>query len=136
MYVRLVAEHLDPEAVVIRFAPTSLESVMKKAKQEFRRSGHHRLSVFADTPRPGETPLDTERRLVQAAGLANINLDSNRRYWVGRGRDLTESFEAHKDGYEGEPREHYSLDLGDDAGLADACQDFLGKFRGPEKVER
>lgn len=127
-------EDVDPEAVVIRFRPTELDSVVKGAQKEHRRTGFHRLSVFAARPFPGETQEQTEARLVRAAQLEGINLNKNSNYWVTRRSELAD-FEFHKDGDSDECPEHYSVDLGTAEGLADACADFLGKFSGPEKVE-
>jgi hypothetical protein len=130
-----VAEELEPEAVVIRFRPTELDSVVRGAQKEHRRTGFHRLSVFAAAPQPDETQEQTEARLVRAAELEGINLESNSKYWVARRGELA-AFEFHKDGDDGECPEHYSVDLGAAEGLANACRDFLGKFNGPEKVEQ
>jgi hypothetical protein len=130
-----VPEELDPDAVVIRFPPTTVERIVRKAEQEFRRTGHHRLSVFADTRLPGETQLETESRLVQAAGMSGIDLKSNRNYFVGRAGDIAESFSFHKDDPSDRP-EHYSVDVGTSEDLADSCDEFKDMFRGPEKVER
>ena len=107
---------------------------MNWAKKEFRRTGFHRLSVFACVPQAGETQTDTELRRVRVAQLSGINLNSNSKYWITHAGDLA-GFDFYKDDDPDEPSEHYSVDVGDAAGLAGACADFLGKFTGPEKVE-
>ena len=120
--------------MVIRFRPTELESVMRWAQKEHRRTGHYRVSVFADIPRSGETQAQTEARLVGVAEATGIDLKKNPNHWVTRRSELA-SYEFHKDDEPDELPEHYSVDLGAAETLEDACGDFLAKFSGPKKAK-
>jgi hypothetical protein len=62
------------EALVVRFRPTDPGRVLASAAKEYRRSGRYWLSVFADVPADGEDEQALAERLVDAAGLAGIDL--------------------------------------------------------------
>jgi hypothetical protein len=119
------------DALVIRFRPTAPDSVLRRAANEFKRTGRYGASVFATVRRPGETDLAMRRRLLTVAELAGMAPESHPKYYVcAQAEELTRrGFVFYKDGDDDERDEHYSVDLGTNATLADA-ERFLGAF-GP-----
>lgn len=128
------AADVPPEALVIRFRPTDPQKVLESAAKEHRLTGHYRLSVFADSPRPGETEAQLRLRLVQAAGLSGIDLNNQRKYFVcTQAKELLDSpFTFWKDGDDDEKDEHYSVDLGDEPTVDDVKR-FLAAFPGEQR---
>jgi hypothetical protein len=124
------------DAVVIRFRPTDPDAVWNWALKEHRRIGRHRLSVFADVKRRGETTQDAIDRLLRASELGGIDPERNKKYSVctSAAELLDLSFAFWKDGDDQELDEHYSVDLGDDATPEDVVR-FLGVF-GPAEERR
>jgi len=125
------------QAVVIRFTPVKAESILERAKKDARRpegKGHHTASVWADVEHTDETRDDLIHRLLELTELHGLITEKNPRYWVctsaGELYDLNFKFE--KDGYPGEPDEHYSVVLGNPPDLADA-ERFLSVFRKEER---
>lgn len=125
----------------MRFRPTAPDSVLNSAKKEHRRVGRYALSVFADVPRVWDNGIAEEeqavcRRLVRAAGLnSGIDLSGNPKYWVAPAASiLDEGFLFIKDNDDDEIQEHYSVDLGSNAGL-ETVERFLKVFAGPRRVE-
>lgn len=123
-----------PEALVIRFRPTSPEHVLNSALKEYRYSGYYRLSVFADVNQEGEGDAELRARLVKASELSGIDPSSNKKYFVcTRAQKLLErKFTFWKDGDEDEVEEHYSVDLGAQPTIDDVGR-FLGVFDLEEK---
>ncbi len=122
------------DAVVIRFRPTQPDSVWNQACKEHKRIGHHRLSVFADTPREGEAQQDVIDRLLRASEVG-LNPEKNKKFTVctSAAELLDLGFTFWKDGDDDkEPDEHYSVDLGASATQEDAVR-FLGVFGPTEK---
>jgi hypothetical protein len=116
------------DAVVIRFRPVDASRVMEWAGKEYRRTRHYRLSVFAAAPGPGESSEAAEARLLDAAGLAGIDLARQPKYFVTTaGALLDAGFTFWKDEEPGELVEHYSVDLGERLTLA-VVNRFLGQF--------
>jgi hypothetical protein len=118
------------DAVVIRFWPVSPETVWKKALQEYRATGHYRLSVFADAARSHETQQDVVYRLLKSSEIG-INPANNKKFTLctSAAELLDLGFTFWKDGDDNvDPDEHYSVDLGADATSEDAIR-FLGAFR-------
>jgi len=116
------------DAVVIRFRPVEPSAVLQWAAKEHRRTGHNRLSVFAVVPGPGESSEAAEGRLLNAAGLAGIDLARQTKYFVcTAGALLDAGFTFWKDDEPGELAEHYSVDLGERLTLA-VINRFLGQF--------
>jgi hypothetical protein len=124
-------------ALVIRFRPWEPERVLASAEKEHRRAGHHRLSVFADTARPGEDSAAVVQRLLQAAELDGIPPEKNPKYTLctEAGNLLKEGFSFHKyDQDDPDPAdeadEHYSVDIGEQPTLEDVTR-FLQPFGPP-----
>lgn len=117
------------EALVVRFRPVSADAVWRSAGKEYRRDGHHGVSVFADEAAVGESEEDLLRRLLVASELAHVSVDSNPDYWVcARAGDLKgDGFRFRKDQYDGEVAEHYCVELGADPGIEDASR-FVAHF--------
>lgn len=105
---------LPTNAIVVRFTPITPEGLVRSANRAFQESGHYRVSVFADTPRPEEDLVDVLRRLFAAADLSQIDPERNDRFFLcARSGDITQlGFTFVKDGYDGEVPEHWSVDLG------------------------
>jgi len=123
-----VQVEVPPNAIVIRFRPVEPSRVMEWAAKEHRRTGRYRLSVFASVPSPGESDEAAEDRLLDAAGLAGIDLARQAKYFVcTAGALLAAGFTFWKDEEPGELAEHYSVDLGDQLTLA-VVNRFLGQF--------
>jgi hypothetical protein len=123
-----VQVNISRAAVVIRFRPVEPTSVLQWAAKEYRHSGHYRLSVFADAPAAGENSGAAEMRLVQAAGLAGIDLARQPKYFVCMAAALLDAgFAFWKDDGPGELAEHYSVDLGEQPTLGDVNR-FLGQL--------
>jgi hypothetical protein len=124
--------HISRDALVIRFRPIRADQVLASAVKEHRRTGHYRVSVFADIARPGESFEVVEARLLEAAGLAGIDPVRNDRYFTCfAGQLLDRGFTFWKDDEPGEPAEHYSVDLGERPTLEDVNR-FCGVF-GPAR---
>ncbi len=121
-----------PDAVVLRFTPMSAEGVLKRAGLDARRpegKGHYTASVWADHAAEGETEADVVARLLAASELHGLAADNNRKYWMCSTAQklFDQGFTFEKDDYPDEPREHYSVVLGDSPGIEDA-QRFVGEF--------
>jgi hypothetical protein len=131
---------------MLRFPPGGPDQVKKiryearaNHREHVRETGDEstpwfRLSVFADEPREGESRLDVLRRLVRDAGLARIQIESERNAicWtatVGDVQDL--GFVVSKEGYPGEPESHYSIDLGPTEPDRELVERLLTAFEGP-----
>jgi hypothetical protein len=127
---------LPGDAVVIRFRPWNPEDVWNWACKEHRRIGRYRLSVFADVRRGDETEEQVIDRLLKVSELG-IDPAKNKKYSLCTSAaelaDLGYTF--WKDGADGDPDEHYSVDLGAEATLKDA-ERFLGPFHPPEERRR
>ncbi len=98
----------------------------------------YRLSVWADAARVGETKDELKLRLVRAAGLGGISLADvrNSAFYTTKAQELlTRGFAFKKDGYPGEPWEHYSIDLGPEEPSRERVEEFVGCFEGPERRE-
>jgi hypothetical protein len=122
------------DALVIRFRPTAPPDVLRWAEKEHRRIGRHRLSVFAEVARTGETQEQLLRRLIKAS-VPRINPDKNPKVFICTRASalLGLGFTFWKDGDDDEEAdEHYSVDLGDDATIEDV-ERFLGVFDRVEK---
>jgi hypothetical protein len=122
---------IPEDALVIRFRPTSPDSVLKRAKNEFLRTGRHGASVFATARRAGETDAAMRRRLLAVAELSGMSPENHPKYYVCATAEelIRRGFVFYKDGDDDEKDEHYSVDLGEDASRDDA-ERFLGAF-GP-----
>jgi hypothetical protein len=122
------------KAVVIRFRPIKPDAVWEWACKEHRRTGRHRLSVFADIRRGQETEQDVIDRLLKASELAGIDPAKNKKYSLctSAAELLDLGFTFWRDGDDDERDEHYSVDLGTDATLEDAVR-FLSVFRPAEE---
>ncbi|MGO9286205.1 MAG: hypothetical protein ACLP75_25435 [Mycobacterium sp.] len=110
----------------------SAERVLARAAQDARRSdgkGHHTASVWADRARPGETREELIDRLLAISELHGVVATNNPDYWrCSTARELTDNrFTFEKDGWPGEPDEHYSVVLGSPPQLEDA-QRFVSAF--------
>jgi hypothetical protein len=121
-----------PEAVVIRFTPMSPQGVLHRAELGARRSdgkGHHTASVWADRARPGETREQVIVRLLAVTELHGLDPARNPHLWwcSSAQKLLAERFTFEKDGYDGEPDEHYSVILGYPPTLGDA-ERFVAAF--------
>ncbi len=127
---------LPDDAIVVRFRPTDPERVLASAQKESRRTGHHRLSVFADTKRSGEDDQDVIQRLLDASELAGVDPSRNRRFYrCAAAAELKAlNFAFYKDEDDDELAEHYSVDLGEDPTVDDAAR-FLSVF-GPQGGEQ
>ena len=135
---------LPSDAMVVRFRPTAAEDVLRWAGKSHRamfdparvERTFYRISVFADVKRPGEDDEALLQRLIRAAGLDGLNLGKNKHCWIARSGDLQGlDVPFCKDGYEGEPEEHYSLDLGSHPTVGDV-ERVLSVFVGPERTQR
>lgn len=128
---------LPDDAIVIRFRPTEPDAVLNWAGKEHRRTGHYRLSVFADAPREGEDEDAVIARLLVASELAGIDPQRNRKLFVcTRASKLADlGFTFHKDEEDDEVSEHYSVDLGLSPNLDDAVR-FLSPFEPVERRHR
>lgn len=123
---------LPGDAIVIRFRPTTPESVLRSAEKEARRTdGRFGLSVFAAVAREGETSQEVISRLLKASELGGIDCESNPKYFVctRAGELLSRGFTFCKDGDDDEVAEHYTVDLGAEPSLDDVGR-FLEVF-GP-----
>lgn len=129
-------------AIVLRFPPggaDQLKAIVKEAKYTSRHFGQgYRLSVWASEPKPGETMEETLVRLVRAAGLGDLKVgdERNSRLWWAHASTLYDAgFGIGKDRYPGEPPEHYSVLLGDEATRAVVekfvqCFTYSGETKG------
>jgi hypothetical protein len=132
---------LPPNALVIRFAPNSPEGVLRRARLEFRRSGRYRVSVFADVPGEGETGDEVIGRLLTASQLSGIAAAGNPKYWLCSSAAEIEalSLKFVKDGFEGEPPEHYSVEFDEEPDLEETkrfIEAFTVQRRDHERADR
>ena len=111
--------------------------MLASAVKEYRRAGHHRLSVFADTARQGEDEAAVVHRLLHTAELDGIPPGKNPKYALcaEAGNLLKEGFTFHKyDEDDPDPAdeadEHYSVDIGEQPTLGDVTR-FLQPFGSP-----
>jgi hypothetical protein len=121
---------LPGEAIVIRFRPTTPDSVLRSAEKEARRTGgRFGLSVFAAVARAGETSQEVISRLLKASELGGIDSESNPKYFVCTRTEelLSRGFTFCKDGDDDEVAEHYTVDLGPQPSLEDVNR-FLEVF--------
>lgn len=124
------------DAVVVRFRPTTADSVRNSALKEYRRAGHYGCSVFADVAHENETEADVIARLLQVAELDGISADTNPRFYVcGSARNLLDQgFVFMKDDDRSdEPAEHYCVNLGDNEPELEAVERFLSQFDRTER---
>lgn len=119
------------DALVIRFRPTSPDSVLRKATAEFRRTGRYGVSVFASAGRTGETDAAWKKRLLGVAELVGMSPENHPKFYTcTEAQELyRRGFVFYKDGDDDEVDEHYSVDLGAEATREDA-ERFLEAF-GP-----
>jgi len=124
------------DALVVRFRPFEPNSVLASAAKEYRRAGHFRLSVFADTAEADEDIEAVVKRLLHVAELDGIAGATNPKYTLcaAAGKLLDRGFVFHKyDEDDPDPGdevdEHYSVDLGEEPTLGDVAR-FLEPF-GP-----
>jgi hypothetical protein len=122
------------DALVIRFRPTDPDSVLRRAGQEFQRTGRHGASVFVAARMPGESDAELKHRLLAVAELVGMNPENHPKFYVcARAGELySRRFVFYKDGDDDEKDEHYSVDLGTEAVRGDA-ERFLGAFGPAEK---
>ena len=109
-------------AIILRFAPSAPERVIDYLEGQNDKYGHseyfdqpyYRLSVFVTELHRGEPRADAIGRLLRTAGgPGGIRLRNNPYFFSGDAADLIDhEFTFHKDGYDGEIEEHYSVDLG------------------------
>jgi hypothetical protein len=120
---------LPGDALVIRFRPTDPDRVLKRAGDEYRRTGRHGASVFAAVGEPGETDVALKRRLLAVAELSGMKPEDHPKFYVcTRAEELyRRGFMFYRDGDDDEMDEHYSVDLGADAVREDAVR-FLEAF--------
>lgn len=120
------------DAVVIRFRPTQVESVLSHALVEYRYSGRAGLSVFADVAGDNENRDALLARLLGLSELAGLDPGKNRKFWIcsTAAELLDEQFVFYKDEDDDELPEHYSIDLGGTPTPTSVGR-FLGHF-GPE----
>jgi hypothetical protein len=120
------------EAVVIRFRPTQVESVLSHALVEHRLSGRAGLSVFADVAGDNEDRDALLTRLLGVSELAGLDPGKNQKFWLcSTAAELVdEGFVFYKDEDDDELPEHFSIDLGG-APSSTKVELFLGHF-GPE----
>lgn len=125
------------DALVIRFRPTAPDAVLRRATQEFQRTGRYGASVFATVKRPGETESAMRRRLLAVAELAGMAPENHPKYFVcAKAEELIRrGFAFYKDGDDDERDEHYSVDLGTDA-TRDEAERFLGAFGPAEERDQ
>jgi len=93
----------------------------------------YRLSAWTDVKRRGESDVEALQRLVIAAGLGSIRLDEVRNsvvWWTTAAQIYDAGFSLVKDGEPDEPKEHYSIDLGNDPGR-EIVDVLAGLFKGP-----
>lgn len=123
---------LPDDAIVVRFRPTAPDSVLAWAGKEFRRTGHHRLSVFAATKRDDEDDDAVIQRLLGVSQLAGVDPSRNKRFYVCTAAAKLKklNFAFYKDEDDDEPEEHYSVDLGQDPTVDDVVR-FLRPFGPP-----
>lgn len=119
-------QHVPEGMLVVRFSPTDPERLVVKAEQEFRRSGHYGLSVFAAAATAGESNDAVIQRLLDASELSGIR-PVPKFYVCEHSGNLTGAgFVFMKDMYPGERPEHYCVNLGTSA--LSAVQTFLAAF--------
>lgn len=125
------------DALVIRFRPTSPDSVLKRASNEFLRTSRHGASVFVTVRRAGETDAAMRRRLLGVAELSGMAPENHPKYYVCANAEelIRRGFVFYKDGDDDERDEHYSVDLGAEATRDDA-ERFLGAFGPAEERDQ
>lgn len=113
------------------------EAVLRSAERAHRRTGYHRVSVFAAEAVPGESAESLRARLLAAAELSGIDPHGNKRYYVcAKASTLRErGFTFQKSGYPGEASEHYDVDLGVKPDV-DVAERFLEAFTSAEEWSR
>ena len=138
-----MTDGLPTDGIVIRFppgGPDDVQQVRKEAKYANRHrpegkvGSWFRLSVWLDSPRQGEQRDDVIARLVSIAGMHGIETESDRNavVWTSTVRKIQDGqFTLRKDETPGEPREHWSVDLGPDPPDTGAVQRFVALFEGP-----
>jgi len=121
------------DAVVLRFSPMSAEGVLARAERDSRRSGGpglHTASVWADHPaNPTESRDRVIQRVLAVTEMSGCDPSRNPNFWwCSTAQELIDrGFSFIKDGWPGEPSEHYSVVLGHPPELADAKR-FVGAF--------
>lgn len=125
---------IDPDALVIRFAPVTAENVLRRAGLAHRRRAVYASSVFAGVKDSHEDDDALRARLLEASQLHGIEPVRNSKYWVcARARDLLDlGFVFMKDGDDDEAPEHFSVCLGDSPTVEDV-ERFLGAFTTRER---
>ncbi len=118
-----------PDALVVRFSPSSADRVLDRAQTAYDQGGRWELSVFADVQRPRENPEDLVARLLTAAKLHGIVLQNNKYYWrCARASELLGlGFTFSKGGSPNERPEHWNVDLGGGPTIDDVRR-FLEPF--------
>ena len=93
--------------------------------------------MFLDVPEVGEDDDRLHARLIIAAGVEGMNLDSLNWIFISKVESLLNlGFSFEKDGHDGERREHYSVNInknGADLQPMDVCQ-FIGAFTDKRRV--
>lgn len=144
----VAASYARPAAncLVLRFppgGPDDVEQIRKEAKynhrhhQQARSEPWYRLSVWVTAAREGELEEQVLLRLVRAAGIGGIRLADlrNRVCWTTTAGRLYElGFDRRKDGDEGEPQEHFSVDLGESEPARHVIVRFVSAFIGPRQT--
>lgn len=112
----------NPNALVLRFSPTSPKAVLERAERAFRESGRWLVSVWMDAAREGEGQDEVVRRLLEASAVGGIQAANNQKYYLcTSAKELTtRGFTFVKDGYDGEPELHCSVDIGTEPDLETA----------------
>lgn len=98
----------------------------------------YRLSVFIADQEGDEDEVSVLQRLIGVAAHAGIRIDDPRNagFWVARlGAILDAGFLVTKDGYSGEPPEHYSVDIGPTEPDNDRVKALMRLFDGPRDTE-
>lgn len=111
--------------------------MLRQADKEFRNSGHHWLSVYADKRRDDETEAELIQRLLNAAEVSDVLRANNPKYWFCQtaAELLDDDFIFVKDGYDGEVPEHWSIDLGQNPTVADTMR-LSGHFPEARKWDQ
>lgn len=129
------------DAVVVRFSPFGPERTLARARTEYDRVGHYRVSVFVGLREEGEDQASIIQRLLEAAELGGIQPTNNPKYMLcAEASKITAAgFTFHKYDEDDpdlgfEQDEHYSVDLGEEPTLEDA-ERFLEPFGSPVKRE-
>jgi hypothetical protein len=122
---------LPGDALVVRFAPSTPENVLKRLERDARRSDtdQHLASVFVGTRKTPDESDDEVLARVLRATETDFTPESNPNFFVcARAEALqAQDFGFVKDGYAGEIPEHFSVDFGTSPTLEDV-ERFLGTF--------